>query len=124
MESQAEKPGQAADGSAIEKASGGKWIDYDTSPKRTSPKEEEAPTGPESKGPGSAGPLWKSIGSVSPPAKSPTKPGQTACFSGFGFFSKEDSKVGDKTVISAAFKKYVCHFFCFSYFNLITLLSF
>ncbi|XP_070777484.1 thyroid hormone receptor-associated protein 3b [Enoplosus armatus] len=111
-ESQAEKSGQAAEGSDIEKASGGKWIDYDTSPKRTSPetKEEDDSTGPKGKGPGSAGPLWKTIGSApSPPAKSPTKSGQTASFGGFGFFSKEDAKLpaGDKTVISAAFKKFL-----------------
>ncbi|XP_039675476.1 thyroid hormone receptor-associated protein 3b isoform X5 [Perca fluviatilis] len=111
LESPAEKSGQAADGSAIEKVSGGKWIDYDTSPKRISPeiKKEDAPTSPpdEGKGPGSGGPLWKTIGTVSPPAKSPTKSGQTASFSGFGFFSKEDAKCGDKTVISAAFKKFL-----------------
>ncbi|XP_078123218.1 thyroid hormone receptor-associated protein 3b isoform X3 [Sander vitreus] len=111
LESPAEKSGQAADGSAIEKVSGGKWIDYDTSPKRISPeiKKEDAPTSPpdEGKGPGSGGPLWKTIGTVSPPVKSPTKSGQTASFSGFGFFSKEDAKCGDKTVISAAFKKFL-----------------
>lgn len=123
-ESQAEKSGQAADGSVIEKASGGKWIDYDTSPKRTSPdsKKEDASTGSDGKGSGSGGPLWKTIGSVSsPPEKSPTKTGQAAPFSGFGFFSKEDVKAGDKTVISAAFKKYVCSFL--SYLTLITLFS-
>lgn len=112
-ENQTEKSGQAGDGSAIEKASGGKWIDYDTSPKRTSPedKKEDASTGPDGKGPGSGGPLWKTIGSApSPPAKSPTKSGQTASFSGFGFFSKEDAKSGDNTMISAAFKKYVHSF--------------
>lgn len=115
---------QAADGSAIEKASGGKWIDYDASPKQTSPdsKKEETPAGSESKGPGSGGPLWKTIGSVSPPAKSPTKPGQTASFGGFGFFSKEDAKAGDKTVISAAFKKYACYLF--THFNVIQVFSF
>uniref|UniRef100_A0A7N6B7D3 Thyroid hormone receptor associated protein 3b n=1 Tax=Anabas testudineus TaxID=64144 RepID=A0A7N6B7D3_ANATE len=107
VESQAEKAGQPADGSAIEKVSGGKWIDCDASPKRISPKKEDAPPGPETKGPGSGGPLWKTIGSVSPPAKSPTKSGQTASFSGFGFFSKEDAKSGDKTMISAAFKKFL-----------------
>ncbi|XP_032390790.1 thyroid hormone receptor-associated protein 3b isoform X3 [Etheostoma spectabile] len=111
LESPAEKSGQAADGTAIEKVSGGKWIDYDTSPKRISPetKKEDAPTSPPEEGKGSAsgGPLWKTIGTVTPPAKSPTKSGQTASFSGFGFFSKEDAKCGDKTVISAAFKKFL-----------------
>uniref|UniRef100_A0A3Q3KY36 Thyroid hormone receptor associated protein 3b n=1 Tax=Mastacembelus armatus TaxID=205130 RepID=A0A3Q3KY36_9TELE len=104
----AEKASQAADGTAIEKASGGKWIDYESSPKRASPKKEDAPAGPESKGPVSAGSLWKTVGSASPPpAKSPTKSGQTANFSGFGFFSKEDTKAGDKNTISTAFKKFL-----------------
>ncbi|XP_068567443.1 thyroid hormone receptor-associated protein 3b isoform X2 [Cebidichthys violaceus] len=109
LESQGEKSGLAADGSAIEKASGGKWIDYDASPKRISPdtKKEGGPTGPDSKGPGTGGPMWKTIGTVSPPAKSPTKSGQTASFGGFGFFSKEEAKCEDKTVISAAFKKFL-----------------
>ncbi|KAF7667263.1 hypothetical protein LDENG_00070030 [Lucifuga dentata] len=115
-ESQAEKSGQAADGSAIEKASGGKWIDYDTSPKQTSPetslsagKKEGASSGPDSKGPASGGPLWRTIGGASSPGptKSPTKSGPASSFSGFGFFSKEDSNAGDKTVISAAFKKFL-----------------
>lgn len=105
-ESPAEKSPQPAEGHVIEKASGGKWIDFDASPKRGSPdfKKEEVP---DSKGPG-GGSLWKTVGSPSPPAKSPTKSGQTASFSGFGFFSKEEAKAGDSTVISAAFKKYVC----------------
>ncbi|XP_031730597.1 thyroid hormone receptor-associated protein 3b [Anarrhichthys ocellatus] len=109
LESQGEKSGLAADGSAIEKASGGKWIDYDASPKRISPdiKKEGGPTGPDSKAPATGGPMWKTIGTVSPPAKSPTKSGQTASFSGFGFFSKEEAKCEDKTVISAAFKKFL-----------------
>ncbi|XP_037549096.1 thyroid hormone receptor-associated protein 3b isoform X2 [Nematolebias whitei] len=105
-ESPAEKSPQPAEGNVIEKASGGKWIDFDASPKRGSPgfKKEEVP---ESKGPGSGGPLWKTVGSSSPPAKSPTKSGQTASFSGFGFFAKEEAKAGDNTVISAAFKKFM-----------------
>uniref|UniRef100_A0A3Q3JFT4 Thyroid hormone receptor associated protein 3b n=1 Tax=Monopterus albus TaxID=43700 RepID=A0A3Q3JFT4_MONAL len=103
-ESQAEKTGQAADGTVIEKVSGGKWLDFDPSPKRTSPKKEDAPSGPESKGPGSGGPLWRTIGSASlSPAKSPS----SADFSGFGFFSKEDAKAGDKDMISAAFKRFL-----------------
>uniref|UniRef100_A0A1A7XZ53 Thyroid hormone receptor associated protein 3b n=1 Tax=Iconisemion striatum TaxID=60296 RepID=A0A1A7XZ53_9TELE len=104
-ESPAEK-GQPSDGSVIEKASGGKWIDYDTSPKRGNPelKKEAAPTS-ESKG--SGGPLWKTIGSPPPAAKSPTRSEQTASFSGFGFFSKEDMKAGDGSGISAAFKKFL-----------------
>ncbi|KAM7373464.1 hypothetical protein PAMP_008312 [Pampus punctatissimus] len=111
-ESQAEKPGQAADGSAIEKASGGKWLDYDTSPKQISPepdKKEDANSSSDTKGPSSGGSLWRTIGSVSsPPVESPTKSGQTASFGGFGFFSKEDAaKAGDKNVISAAFKKFL-----------------
>uniref|UniRef100_A0A671U460 Thyroid hormone receptor associated protein 3b n=1 Tax=Sparus aurata TaxID=8175 RepID=A0A671U460_SPAAU len=106
-EGQTEKPGQVAEGSAIEKVSGGKWIDYDTSPKRTSPDIKKEDPSDDGKGPGSGGPLWKTIGTVSPPAKSPTMSGQTASFSGFGFFSKEDAKGGDKTMISAAFKKFL-----------------
>uniref|UniRef100_A0A667ZLC8 Thyroid hormone receptor associated protein 3b n=1 Tax=Myripristis murdjan TaxID=586833 RepID=A0A667ZLC8_9TELE len=113
-ETHTEAPGQAADGSAIEKASGGKWIDYDTSPKQTSPEaglaagtKEEAPTGPESKGPGSGGPLWRTIGSAPAPAPSPAKSVPTTSFSGFGFFSKEDTKAGDKAGIPSAFKKFL-----------------
>ncbi|KAM4630620.1 thyroid hormone receptor-associated protein 3b isoform 2-T2 [Polymixia lowei] len=112
-EGQTETAGQVSDGSAIEKASGGKWIDYDTSPKKTSPRvslpvgtRDDAPSGPDGKG----GPLWKTIGSAPAPAaptKSPPTSGQTASFSGFGFFSKEDAKSGDKTVISSAFKKFL-----------------
>ncbi|KAI4817478.1 hypothetical protein KUCAC02_010876 [Chaenocephalus aceratus] len=51
--------------------------------------------------------MWKTVGGETPPAKSPTKSGQTASFSGFGFFSKEETKSEDKTVISAAFKKFL-----------------
>ncbi|XP_060948221.1 thyroid hormone receptor-associated protein 3b isoform X3 [Limanda limanda] len=107
-ESPPEKPGHAADGSAIEKASGGKWIDYDASPKRANLKKEDALSGSETKGPSSSGgPLWKTIGSETPPPKSPSKSEQTASFGGFGFFSNEEAKSGDKTVISAAFKKFL-----------------
>lgn len=109
-ESESEKSGQAPVGSSIEKASGGKWIDYNPSPKQTSPdaKKEEAGGSPEGKGSGAGGPLWKSVSSTSPPpSKSSPLSGQTASFGGFGFFSKDDPKSGDKTVISAAFKKYV-----------------
>lgn len=97
----------AADGSAIEKASGGKWIDYDASPKRISPdvKIEDDPTDSDGKAGASGVPMWKTVSTGTPPAKSPTKSGQTASFSGFGFFSKEEAKCEDKTVISAAFKK-------------------
>ncbi|XP_047238940.1 thyroid hormone receptor-associated protein 3b isoform X2 [Girardinichthys multiradiatus] len=107
-ESQTEKSVPPADGSVIAKTSGGKWIDYDGSPKRRGvDSKKEDPPDSESKGPGSGGPLWKSIGSVSPPAKSPSKSAQTASFGGFGFFSKEDAKAGDSTGISAAFKKFM-----------------
>ncbi|XP_053189855.1 thyroid hormone receptor-associated protein 3b isoform X2 [Scomber japonicus] len=110
-DSQVEKSGQATDGNAIEKVSGGKWLDYDASPKRISPetdKKEDVTSGSESKGAGTGGSLWRTIGTVSsPPVESPTKSGQTASFSGFGFFSKEEAKSGDKTVISAAFKKFL-----------------
>lgn len=125
VEKQAEKSGQATEGSVIEKASGGKWIDYDTSPKRTSPedKKEDASAGPDGKGTGGGGTLWKTIGNTSPPAEeSSTKSGQTASFGGFGFFSKEEAKTEDKAGISAAFKKYVCH--SSSYFTVVAFLSF
>lgn len=108
-ESQPEKSSPPAVGSVIAKTSGGKWIDYEGSPKRRSPdsKKDDAPA-PESKGSGSGGPMWKTVGSVSPPAKSPSKSGQTATFSGFGFFSKEEAgAAGDSTVISAAVKKFL-----------------
>lgn len=93
----------------IEKASGGKWIDYDASPKQASPddKKEGASSDPDSKGAagGGGGALWKSVGRGSPPEKSPSKSGESGSYGGFGFFSKEDAKDGDKNVISAAFKK-------------------
>lgn len=113
--SQSEKSGQAAEGNVIEKASGGKWIDYDASPKQPGQddKKEAPPNDPDGKGSSSGGTLWKSVGRVSPPDKSPTKSGDTAPFGGFGFFSKEDAKDGDKNVISAAFKKYVGYFLKF-----------
>uniref|UniRef100_A0A3B4BGV7 Btz domain-containing protein n=1 Tax=Periophthalmus magnuspinnatus TaxID=409849 RepID=A0A3B4BGV7_9GOBI len=109
-ESPGPKPG--AEGSAIEKASGGKWIDYETSPKPSSPdraaaKKEES--GVENKGPGAGGPMWRTIGSVSPPKPSPPATAQTAAFGGFGFFSKEDPAPSDKAEISAAFKKYFAY---------------
>lgn len=96
----------------IEKASGGKWIDYDASPKQASPddKKEEASSDPDSKEATSGGAVWKSVSRGSPSDKSPTKSGETGAYSGFGFFSKEDAKDGDKNVISAAFKKYVHYF--------------
>ncbi|XP_014871443.1 thyroid hormone receptor-associated protein 3b [Poecilia latipinna] len=105
-ESQPEKSATAADGTVIAKTSGGKWIDYDASPKRRSPDSKKEDTSePEAKG--SAGQMWKTVGSVSPPGKSPSKSGQTASFSGFGFFSKDDAKPGDSAGISAAFKKFL-----------------
>uniref|UniRef100_H3CG54 Thyroid hormone receptor associated protein 3b n=1 Tax=Tetraodon nigroviridis TaxID=99883 RepID=H3CG54_TETNG len=101
---QPEKSGPA-EGSVIEKASGGKWIDYDASPKQGSPddKKEGASSDPDSKG-ATGGTLWKSVGRGSPPEKSPSKSGESGNYGGFGFFSKEDAKDGDKNVISAAFK--------------------
>lgn len=96
----------------IEKASGGKWIDYDASPKQASPddKKDGASSDPDAKGASSGGTLWKSVGRVSPPDKSPTKSGDSGTYGGFGFFSKEEAKEGEKNVISAAFKKYVRYF--------------
>lgn len=124
---QAEKSGQG-EGSVIEKASGGKWIDYDTSPKQASPddKKDDASSDPDSKGASSGGAMWKSVSRGSPPDKSPTESGETGAYGGFGFFSKDEAKDGDKNVISAAFKKYVhcspvltcnCIFWFASFFN-------
>ncbi|XP_020779433.2 thyroid hormone receptor-associated protein 3b isoform X2 [Boleophthalmus pectinirostris] len=109
-ESPGAKPGP--EGSAIEKASGGKWIDYETSPKPSSPDRAQAAakkedSGVENKGPGSGGPMWRTIGSVSPPKPSPPAAAQTAAFGGFGFFSKEEASPSDKAGISAAFKKFL-----------------
>ncbi|XP_034017174.1 thyroid hormone receptor-associated protein 3b isoform X2 [Thalassophryne amazonica] len=84
-ENQTETAGQGAEGTATETASGG----------------------PEDKGPEGGGPLWRTIGSVSPPPSKSPKSGTAASFSGFGFFSKEDTKAGEKTVITTAFKKFL-----------------
>lgn len=54
-------------------------------------------------GAGNGGSLWRSVG---PANKSP--PQKTSTSTGFGFFSKDDMKAGDKSAsISTAFKKYV-----------------
>ncbi|XP_061597102.1 thyroid hormone receptor-associated protein 3b [Cololabis saira] len=108
-DSKVEKSATGADGSVIEKASGGKWIDYDRSPKRAASdaKKDDSSAGSDSKAGGSGGTLWKTVSSSSPPPKSPPTSGQTASFSGFGFFSKDEPKGGDKTTISAAFKKFL-----------------
>ncbi|XP_030203648.1 thyroid hormone receptor-associated protein 3b isoform X2 [Gadus morhua] len=98
-----EKSQERPDGSSIEKVAGGKWIDYDTSPKAAGAKEDAG-------GSGSKGPLWRTVGDDPPPkdtSKSPPRAGQTATFGGFGFFSKEDPKAGDKTGITSAFKKFL-----------------
>ncbi|XP_072304402.1 thyroid hormone receptor-associated protein 3b isoform X7 [Eucyclogobius newberryi] len=118
VESPGTKPG--VEGSAIEKASGGKWIDYDASPKPSSPDraqvehpyqaaaKKEGSSG-ENKGPGSGAPMWRTIGAVSPPKPSPPATSQqTAAFGGFGFFSKDEQDgPSDKAGISAAFKKFL-----------------
>uniref|UniRef100_A0A8C7ZMR2 Thyroid hormone receptor associated protein 3b n=1 Tax=Oryzias sinensis TaxID=183150 RepID=A0A8C7ZMR2_9TELE len=106
-EGSAEKPGQAGEGGNIEKASGGKWIDFDASPKRGSPDRKKEGTPSTSEGRGGGASMWKSVGSPSPPPKSPAKSGQSATFSGFGFFSKDDAKPADNSAISAAFKKFL-----------------
>ncbi|CAL1583218.1 unnamed protein product [Knipowitschia caucasica] len=107
VETQAPKP----EGSAIEKASGGKWIDYDASPKPSSPERAQAGAKKEDsssdKGPGAGGPMWRSIGSVTPPKPSPPATGQTAAFGGFGFFSKDEDTPANKSEITAAFKKFL-----------------
>ncbi|XP_051519398.1 thyroid hormone receptor-associated protein 3-like isoform X2 [Myxocyprinus asiaticus] len=90
--------------------SASKWeglSDYDGSPKRSG---NATSTGGQSEakvslsgGAGNGGSLWRSIGpaSKSPPAKEST----SACF---GFFSKEETKAGDKSAsISTAFKKFL-----------------
>ncbi|XP_048059475.1 thyroid hormone receptor-associated protein 3b isoform X2 [Megalobrama amblycephala] len=87
---------------------GSKWeglSDYETSPKRN-----VASAGGQSEikvslsgGAGNGGPLWRSIG---PANKSP--PEKTSTPTGFGFFTKEDSKTEDKSAsISTAFKKFL-----------------
>ncbi|XP_077405309.1 thyroid hormone receptor-associated protein 3b isoform X2 [Vanacampus margaritifer] len=83
VESQAEKP--SGEGNVIEKASGGKWIDYDTGRggSEAAQKEEAA------------------AGDGTP------KSAHATSYGGFGFFSKEDAKSGEKMVISAAFKKFL-----------------
>ncbi|XP_055075324.2 thyroid hormone receptor-associated protein 3b [Misgurnus anguillicaudatus] len=81
--------------------------DYGASPKRSG---NAASTGGPTEikvslsgGSGNGGPLWRSVG---PATKSP--PPKTSASSGFGFFSKEDNKGGDKSAsISTAFKKFL-----------------
>lgn len=86
--------------------------DYTTSPKTSNPEPAASPaTQPDVKvsfsGPaGNGAPVWRSISG--PETKSPPKPATTS--SGFGFFSKEDMKAGEKAAISTAFKKYVMSF--------------
>ncbi|XP_072530373.1 thyroid hormone receptor-associated protein 3b isoform X2 [Salminus brasiliensis] len=86
-----------------------KWesmSDYGTSPKQSSQGQPSAGAQPEVKvsisgTSGNGGSLWRSIDSKSPP-----KPASTS--TGFGFFSKEDMKAGDKSAqISTAFKKFL-----------------
>lgn len=83
--------------------------DYTTSPKTSNP-EPTAPQGtqPEVKistsaATGNGASVWRSVSVPEP--KSPPKPTTTS--TGFGFFSKEDMKAGEKAAISTAFKKYV-----------------
>lgn len=83
--------------------------DYTTSPKASNP-EPTVPLGtqPEvkvslSEATGNGASVWRSISG--PETKSPPKPATSS--TGFGFFSKEDMKAGEKAAISTAFKKYV-----------------
>ncbi|XP_017571410.1 thyroid hormone receptor-associated protein 3b isoform X1 [Pygocentrus nattereri] len=87
-----------------------KWeslSDYGTSPKQPNQGQTSAGAQPEVKvsltgASGNGASLWRSIdGSKSPPK-------QASSSSGFGFFSKEDMKAGDKSAqISTAFKKFL-----------------
>ncbi|KAG9334221.1 hypothetical protein JZ751_008469 [Albula glossodonta] len=107
----------------------GNWqglTDYNTSPKRSSPQLRSAvivgqgggaastsatsqpsptPTPKNSSSSSNSAPPWQGGGTApsgkSPPEKSPT------VFPGFGFFSKEDHRAGDKNAISTAFKKFL-----------------
>ncbi|XP_061090883.1 thyroid hormone receptor-associated protein 3 isoform X5 [Conger conger] len=109
-------PGE--DGNAPERPGSGNWqglTDYSASPKRASPQMRSAVVSV----PGQPSPTPKSSGSstnsaapwhgggTAPPAQSPKQKSPTAAFSGFGFFSKEDHRAGDKSAISAAFKKFL-----------------
>ncbi|KAJ8340837.1 hypothetical protein SKAU_G00331280 [Synaphobranchus kaupii] len=94
------------EGNAPERAAGN-WqglTDYNTSPKRSSPQLRSAVISSSSSSNSAA--TWHG-GSTAPPARSPSQKSPTANFSGFGFFSKEDHRAGDKNTISAAFKKFL-----------------
>ncbi|XP_022522196.2 thyroid hormone receptor-associated protein 3 [Astyanax mexicanus] len=87
-----------------------KWesmSDYDTSPKQSGLAQPPAGGQPEVKvsisgSSANSASLWRSIESKSPP-----KPASSTS-TGFGFFSKEDMKTGDKSAqISTAFKKFL-----------------
>ncbi|KAK1789406.1 hypothetical protein P4O66_015334 [Electrophorus voltai] len=86
-----------------------KWenlSDYGTSPNQSGQGPAASGTQPEVKvslsgATGNGASVWRSS---DPDTKSSPKPGTTT---GFGFFSKEDMKAGDKTAISTAFKKFL-----------------
>ncbi|XP_064205970.1 thyroid hormone receptor-associated protein 3 isoform X2 [Anguilla rostrata] len=111
-------------GNAPERAAGN-WqglTDYNTSPKRASPQLRSAvivgqgpavtgqpsptPTPKSSSSSSNSAATWHG-GGTAPPSQSPKQKSPTAAFSGFGFFSKEDHRAGDKSAISAAFKKFL-----------------
>ncbi|XP_053718190.1 thyroid hormone receptor-associated protein 3b isoform X1 [Synchiropus splendidus] len=80
-----------SDGITIEKASGGKWIEYDASPKRASPGDVKK----DEHGSDSKGSMWRTVGSTSSPADdSPTK-------------SEHEASSGGQSRVSAALKKYM-----------------
>ncbi|XP_015204189.1 thyroid hormone receptor-associated protein 3 isoform X2 [Lepisosteus oculatus] len=139
-----EEAAGAAGGEGAPDRASGSWqglIDYDTSPKRTSPAVRSAiivsqgtahpspslqsvavkrPSpavkgGSPSPSRSSAAAQSKSLGNApwqssgpAPTSKSPPQQSPTAVFSGFGFFSKDDVRAGEKpSSVSTAFKKFL-----------------
>nr|XP_023677018.1 thyroid hormone receptor-associated protein 3 isoform X2 [Paramormyrops kingsleyae] len=108
--------GEAGDDGADAEKAASNWqglTDYNSSPKRASPAVRSAviisqgATGPGHPGTsGNSGAPWQSTGPT-PSSKSPAEKSPTATFSGFGLFSKEDHRAGEKAAISTAFKKFL-----------------
>ncbi|KAJ8405067.1 hypothetical protein AAFF_G00329880 [Aldrovandia affinis] len=118
----ANEPAGGDEGNGSERPPGN-WqglTDYNNSPKRTSPQLRSAviisqgasatgqpsPTPKSSSLSGNSATPWQG-GGTAPSGKSPPQKSPTAVFSGFGFFSKEDHRAGDKNAISSAFKKFL-----------------
>ncbi|XP_036394247.1 thyroid hormone receptor-associated protein 3 isoform X3 [Megalops cyprinoides] len=114
--------GAAGEDGSLSDRPTGNWqglTDYSTSPKRASPQlrsaiiisqgasvsSQPSPSPKSSNASNSATP-WSNVGTA-PSSKSPPEKSPTAGFSGFGFFSKEDHRAGEKTAISKAFKKFL-----------------